>query len=69
MAAFAALVSRNVRVGGAREVQVKIEVFNLFNRVQTQGFASVSAGSATFGQINGMLGFMRTTQIMVRYSC
>jgi hypothetical protein len=61
-------VSRNVRVGGAREAQVKVEVFNLFNRVQTLGFASVSAGSAAFGQINAMQGFMRTTQIMFRYS-
>jgi trimeric autotransporter adhesin len=61
-------VSRNVSVGGAREAQVKVEVFNLFNRVQTLGFASVSAGSAAFGQINAMQGFMRTTQIMFRYS-
>jgi hypothetical protein len=61
-------VSRNVRLGGAKEAQVKVEIFNLFSRVQNMGFASVAAGSATFGQINTMLGFMRTTQIMVRYS-
>jgi hypothetical protein len=45
-----------------------VEIFNLFNRVQTLGFASVSAGGAAFGQINAMQGFMRTTQIMFRYS-
>ena len=47
---------------------MKVEVFNLLNRVQTQGFASVRTGDATFGQINAMNGFMRTTQIMFRYS-
>jgi len=55
-------------MGGAKEAQVKVEIFNLFNRVQTQGFASVRAGDATFGQISAMQGFMRATQIMFRYS-
>ena len=47
--------------------QVKIEVFNLFNRVQTSGIA-VRAGDATFGQIIAQSGFMRMTQIMFRFT-
>jgi hypothetical protein len=61
-------VSRSVHMGGAKEAQVKVEIFNLFNRVQTQGFTSVRFGDATFGQISMAQGFMRTTQIMFRYS-
>ena len=47
--------------------QVKIEVFNLFNRVQTSGIA-VRVGDATFGQIIAQSGFMRMTQIMFRFT-
>ena len=61
-------VSKNVPVGGGREAQVKLEVFNLFNRVQTAGFSSVSAGTAAFGQITSQTGFMRLTQVMFRFS-
>jgi hypothetical protein len=61
-------VSKSVVLGGSRHVQMKVEAFNLFNRVQTNGFASVSVGSAAFGQINTQLGFMRMTQVMFRFS-
>lgn len=61
-------VSKKVPVGGGREAQVKLEVFNLFNRVQTAGFSSVSAGTAAFGQITSQAGFMRLTQVMFRFS-
>jgi hypothetical protein len=60
-------VSKSVALGGFRQAQMKVEAFNLFNRVQTRGFGSM-AGSAAFGQINTQLGFMRTTQIMFRFS-
>ena len=46
---------------------MKIEVFNLFNRVQTSGIV-VAAGAATFGQITAQSGFMRMTQIMFRFT-
>ena len=61
-------VSKNFGLGGGKSAQLKFEVINLFNRVQTNTFASVSAGSSSFGQINAQSGFMRLTQIMFRFS-
>ncbi len=61
-------VSKQIAIGGGRTVEVKAEVFNLFNRVQTNGFASVAAGTTQFGRIASQIGFMRTTQFMIRMS-
>jgi hypothetical protein len=50
---------------------VKVEMLNLFNRVQTralQGRNTYAVGSTTFGQTSQQAGFMRITQIMVRFS-
>ena len=61
-------IAKQVTFAGNKTAQVKLEVINLFNRVQNLGFASTSFGSSTFGQINALQGFMRMTQIMFRYS-
>jgi hypothetical protein len=60
-------VSKNFRAGGSKTAQVKLEMINLFNRVQTNSIAS-TAGSSTFGQITSQSGFMRITQVMFRFS-
>ena len=60
-------VSKNMRFGDGKAAQVKLEVINLFNRVTTNGIAT-TVGSSTFGQISSQSGFMRLTQIMVRFS-
>jgi trimeric autotransporter adhesin len=61
-------VSKNVSLNGGKAVQIKIEMINLLNRVQTNSLSSVSVGSASFGQINSQSGFMRLTQVMFRFS-
>ncbi len=58
---------KSVGLSGGKKAQVKIEVFNLFNRVQTSGIV-VRAGDANFGQITAQSGFMRMTQIMFRFT-
>ncbi len=58
--------TKNVGLGGGKTAQVKLEVVNLFNRVQTNSIA-VTAGSSTFGQITSQSGFMRVTQVMFRF--
>ena len=60
-------VSKNIRLGGTRFAQVRVEVINLLNRVTTSGIAT-TAGSSTFGQISSQSGFMRLTQFSFRYS-
>jgi hypothetical protein len=60
-------VSKSFRAGGNKSAQVKLEMINLFNRVQTNSIA-VTAGSGTFGQITSQSGFMRITQVMFRFS-
>jgi len=62
---------KNFRLGGTRVALVKVEMLNLFNRVQTralQGRNTFAVGSTTFGQTSQQAGFMRITQIMVRFS-
>jgi hypothetical protein len=61
-------VAKNIGLSGAKQVQVKIEIVNVFNRPQFAGLDSTSLGSSTFGQIVSQGGFMRMTQIMFRYS-
>ncbi len=60
-------LAKNVRFSGGRTAQVKVEVFNLFNRVTTSSIAT-TVGSSTFGQITSQSGFMRLTQIMFRFT-
>jgi hypothetical protein len=61
-------VSKSIALSGGKQAMVKIEVINLFNRVQLNGFASTALGSTVFGQANTQGGFMRLTQIMFRFS-
>ena len=62
-------VSKNVGLSGGKQVQVKIEVINLFNRVQLRGNQmNTTQGNSAFGTIVSQGGFMRTTQVMFRYS-
>jgi hypothetical protein len=60
-------VSKNISMGGSKMAQVKLEVVNLFNRVQTNS-VNVTTGSSAFGQITSQSGFMRLTQVMFRMS-
>jgi hypothetical protein len=60
--------SKNINVGGSRQIQLKIEVVNLFNRAQVAGLASTTQAASNFGQITSQSGFMRMTQVMFRYS-
>jgi hypothetical protein len=59
---------KNVRLGGSRVGQVKLEIFNLLNRVTARGFTTnaAAAGTSSLGQINRQSGFMRLTQVMFR---
>jgi hypothetical protein len=60
-------LSKNIRFSGGKTAQVKVEVFNLFNRVTTNSIAT-TVGSSTFGQITSQSGFMRLTQVMFRFT-
>ena len=60
-------VSKNIRLGGTRFAQIRVEVVNLLNRVTTSGIAT-TAGNSSFGQISSQSGFMRLTQFSFRYS-
>jgi hypothetical protein len=57
--------AKNIRLGGTKTAQVKVEVFNLLNRVTVRGIAS-TFGTQSFGQITTQSGFMRMTQVMFR---
>jgi hypothetical protein len=63
-----AVFMKNFRLGESKTVQVKLEMLNLFNRVEVTGASSNNITSGTFGQIGNQAGFMRITQIMFRYS-
>jgi hypothetical protein len=59
--------AKQVRLGGNRRGEVKIEVLNLTNTVKVTG-PTVTVGSAAFGQIRTQSGFMRLTQLTFRMS-
>jgi hypothetical protein len=59
---------KNFRLGESKTAQVKLEMLNLFNRVEVTGASSNNVTSGAFGQIGNQAGFMRITQIMFRYS-
>jgi hypothetical protein len=62
-------VSKNIGLGGGKQAQIKIEVVNVFNRVQLRGNQmNTTQGNSAFGTIVSQGGFMRLTQLMFRYS-
>jgi hypothetical protein len=61
--------AKNVSLNGGKQVQIKIEIVNLFNRVQLRGNQmNTTQGNSAFGTIVSQGGFMRLTQVMFRYS-
>ena len=64
-----AVFIKNFRLRNTHTAQVKLEMLNLFNRVNVRGIRNANNFSnANFGQIAAQGGFMRITQIMFRYS-
>jgi hypothetical protein len=64
-----AVIIKNFRLAGTHSAQVKIEMLNLFNRVNVRAIQGANNFSnSNFGQTNIQAGFMRITQIMFRYS-
>jgi trimeric autotransporter adhesin len=62
-------VAKNVGLGGGKQAQIKIEIVNLFNRVQLRGNQmNTTQGNSAFGTIVSQGGFMRLMQVMFRYS-
>jgi len=61
---------KNVRLGGSKQGQFKIEVLNLFNRPTVRALQGngVYAPGNSFGQTNLQSGFMRIMQFMFRFS-
>jgi hypothetical protein len=60
---------KDVRVGGAKAGQLKIEVLNPLNRVNVRALRGAGTfGSSNFGQTNIQAGFMRITQFMFRFT-
>jgi trimeric autotransporter adhesin len=54
---------------GTKTAQLKIEELNLFNRVNVRALRGSGVfGNSNFGQTNVQAGFMRITQIMLRFS-
>jgi hypothetical protein len=60
--------SKNFRFG-TKSAQIKIEMLNLFNRVNVRALqARNTIGNANFGTIGAQAGFMRITQLMFRFT-
>jgi hypothetical protein len=58
---------KDVRLGGSRRAQVKVEVLNITNTVKTVG-PNTQLGNANFGRVLSQRGFMRLTQLTFRLS-
>jgi hypothetical protein len=64
------VASKDVRMGGNRRAQIRLEVLNITNTVKAAatGTGNRNFGSASFGRVDTQRGFMRLTQLMFRYS-
>ena len=63
------MLLKNVAFGGSKVVQVKVEVLNMLNRPNVRALQGANTvGSSNFGQTTIQAGFMRITQLMVRFS-
>jgi len=64
-----AVFIKSFRVAGTHQAQIKIEMLNLFNRVNVRTLQGANNFSnSNFGQTTIQAGFMRITQLMFRYS-
>jgi hypothetical protein len=61
------VASKDVRMGGGRRAQIRLEVLNITNTVKADA-PTTTFGSAAFGRVSRQRGFMRLTQLMFRYS-
>jgi hypothetical protein len=63
------VATKDIRMGGTRRAQIKLEVLNITNRVKAwTGNTNVRFGNSAFGRVASQRGFMRLTQVMFRYS-
>jgi hypothetical protein len=61
------VATKDVRMGGSRRAQIRLEVLNLTNRVKAwTGNTNVRFGNSAFGRVDTQRGFMRLTQLMFR---
>ncbi|PYR74659.1 MAG: hypothetical protein DMF86_17890 [Acidobacteria bacterium] len=64
-----AVFIKNFRFAGTRVAQLKIEELNLLNRVNVRALQGANTvGNSNFGQTTVQAGFMRITQIMLRFT-
>ena len=61
------VASKDVRMGGSRRAQIRLEVLNVTNTVKADA-PTTTFGSAAFGRVSRQRGFMRLTQLMFRLS-
>ena len=61
------VASKDVKLVGKARGQLRIEVLNVTNTVNTRGPNSVF-GNSSFGRVTSQRGFMRLTQLMFRMS-
>jgi hypothetical protein len=64
------VASKDVRMGGSRRAQIRLEVLNITNTVKAAATAAGNQqfGAAAFGRVGTQRGFMRLTQLMFRLS-
>jgi hypothetical protein len=63
------VATKDIRAGGSRRAQIRLEVLNITNRVKAwTGNTNVRFGNSAFGRVGTQRGFMRLTQLMFRYS-
>ena len=61
------VATKDVRLGGARRAQIRLEVLNITDTVKTTG-PTTTLGSSSFGRISTQRGFSRLTQLMFRFN-
>ncbi len=61
-------VSKDVRFGGSRRLNIRVDVINLFNNPWYVALGSVAHGNANFGRVTAQANYSRTMQVTGRFS-
>jgi hypothetical protein len=61
-------LSKDVGLGGAKRLNVRLDVINLFNNPWYVALGSVAVGNSNFGRVTAQANYSRTMQVTARFS-
>jgi len=61
-------IAKDLALGGAKRLNVRLDVINLFNNPWYVALGSIAHGNANFGRVTAQANYSRTMQVTARFS-